>query len=285
MSHESFTDAVRSKVDGTWNLHNVLQSADARLDYFVLLSSAAGVLGSRGQAAYAAANTFLDGFAAYRHRQGLPGVALDLTAVTGAGYVAENSRRRDEILQNFGGESVSEAEVLALLAVATSSGGPGGRCPAQCLTGLKLAPSGATGALPYYAGDPRFAHLRAAALAQRAAASGGAGGADGAGSPIVSYRDAYRSAPTPADRADVAARGVLQKLSEVLAVARGDVDAQRSMASYGLDSLTAIEVRNWITRELGANLQILELLTAANVTELAGLIVSKTGGAGAGSKK
>ncbi|KAK7994631.1 polyketide synthase [Apiospora marii] len=281
MSHESFTDAVRSKVDGTWNLHNVLQSAHAQLDYFVLFSSAAGVLGSRGQAAYAAANTFLDGFAAYRHRQGLPGVALDLTAVTGAGYIAENAKREEEILKNFGDESVSEAEVLALLAVATSSGqgGGGSHCPAQCLTGLKLVPNGTTGALPYYASDPRFAHLKAAALAQLAA-SGGAG----ATSQIVSYRDAYRSAKTPEDMADVAARGILQKLSEVLSVARDDVDAQRSMASYGLDSLTAIEVRNWITRELGANLQILELLTSANVTELAGLIVSKTG-SGAGNKK
>ncbi|KAK6829892.1 Polyketide synthase [Apiospora arundinis] len=266
MSHESFTDAVRSKVDGTWNLHNVLMSANAKLDYFVLFSSAAGVLGSRGQAAYAAANTFLDGFAAYRNRQGLPGVALDLTAVTGAGYIAENAKREEEILKNFGDESVSETEVLALLAVATS-----GNCPAQCLTGLKLVPNSTTGALPYYASDPRFAHLKTAALANMAA-SGGASAA------IVSYRDAYRAAKSAEEMVEVATQGILQKLSDVLSVARDDVDAQRSMTSYGLDSLTAIEVRNWITRELGANLQILELLTSANVTELAGLIVSKTTG-------
>ncbi|KAK8103369.1 polyketide synthase, partial [Apiospora kogelbergensis] len=267
MSHESFTDAVRSKVDGTWNLHNALMSANAKLDYFVLFSSAAGVLGSRGQAAYAAANTFLDGFAAYRNRQGLPGVALDLTAVTGAGYIAENAKREEDILKNFGNESVSETEVLALLAVATS-----GNCPAQCLTGLKLVPNGTTGALPYYASDPRFAHLKTAALANMVA-SGGASAA------IVSYRDAYRAAKGGEEMVEVATQGILQKLSEVLSVARDDVDAQRSMTSYGLDSLTAIEVRNWITRELGANLQILELLTSANVTELAALIVSKTSGA------
>ncbi|KAK8064355.1 Reducing polyketide synthase PKS2 [Apiospora phragmitis] len=267
MSHESFTDAVRSKVDGTWNLHNALASANTKLDYFVLFSSAAGVLGSRGQAAYAAANTFLDGFAAYRNRQGLPGVALDLTAVTGAGYIAENAKREEEILKNFGDESVSEAEVLALLAVATS-----GNCPAQCLTGLKLRPNSTTGALPYYASDPRFAHLKTTALAELAAS----GGAASSAAAIVSYRDAYRAAKGAEEQVDVATRGILQKLSDVLSVAREDVDAQRSMTSYGLDSLTAIEVRNWITRELGANLQILELLTAANVTELAALIVSKS---------
>ncbi|XXH03512.1 hypothetical protein Hte_009917 [Hypoxylon texense] len=263
MTHDLYVSAIRAKVKGTWNIHNALESINARLDYLVLLSSAAGIVGSRGQAAYAAANTFLDGFASCRVAQGMPAVSLDLTAVTGAGYIAENAAREDEIIKNFGGQSISEAEVLSLLAVATS-----GKCGAQCLTGLKLVPS-STGALPYYAEDPRFAHLRAAAMAEMRAAGSDAGQA-------VSYRDAFRSTSSKDEAQQVAVQGVLQKLSEVLSVARDDVDAQRSMASYGLDSLTAIEVRNWITRELGATLEILELLTSANVTDLAGLIVSRT---------
>lgn len=263
MTHDSYISAIRAKVKGTWNIHNALESVNVRLDYFVLVSSAAGIVGSRGQAAYAAANTFLDGFALCRVAQGLPGVSLDLTAVTGAGYIAENATREEEIIKNFGGQSISEAEVLGLLAVATS-----GKCSAQCLTGLKLAPTN-TGSLPYYAEDPRFAHLKAAATTEIRAA-----GSD-SGKP-VSYRSAFRAAASNDEARQVAVQGVLQKLSEVLSVARDDVDAQRSMASYGLDSLTAIEVRNWITRELGATLEILELLTSANVTDLAELIVSRT---------
>ncbi|OTB06981.1 hypothetical protein M426DRAFT_54175 [Hypoxylon sp. CI-4A] len=263
MTHDSYISAIRAKVKGTWNVHNALKSAKARLDYLVLLSSAAGIVGSRGQAAYAAANTFLDGFASCRVAQGLPGVSLDLTAVVGAGYISENKAREEEITKNFGGQTISEDEVLGLLAVATS-----GKCSAQCLTGLKLVPSSA-GALPYYAEDPRFAHIKAAAVASIRAAGNDSGQA-------VSYRNAFRSAASHDEARQVAVQGVLQKLSEVLSVARDDVDAQRSMASYGLDSLTAIEVRNWITRELGATLEILELLTSANVTDLAGLIVSRT---------
>ncbi|KAI1081150.1 ketoacyl-synt-domain-containing protein [Whalleya microplaca] len=268
MTHASYLSTIRAKVNGTWNIHNALESVHARPDYFVLLSSAAGVIGSRGQAAYAAANTFLDGFAACRAARGLPGVSLDLTAVTGAGYVAGSAsqQRQDEILRNFGGQTVSEAEVLSLLAVATS-----GKCSsAQCLTGLKIVPSGsAAGTLPYYAEDPRFAHLKAAAVAETRAAGVAA-------APAVSYRSEFRAAGSSDEAREVAVQGVLHKLSEVLSVAREDVDAQRSMASYGLDSLTAIEVRNWITRELGATLEILELLTSANVLDLAALIVSRT---------
>ncbi|KAI0885678.1 ketoacyl-synt-domain-containing protein [Annulohypoxylon maeteangense] len=263
MSHESYVSATRAKVKGTWNIHNALESVNARLDYFVLLSSVAGIVGSRGQAAYAAANTFLDGFASCRAAQGLPGVSLDLSVVTDAGYIAENAGRKDEISKNFGGQSISEAEVLALLAVATS-----GNCGAQCLTGLKLVPNN-TGALPYYAEDPRFKHLKAEAAALIRAAGQDSGQA-------VSYRNAFRAAASNDEARQVAIQGVLQKLSEVLSVAREDVDAQRNMASYGLDSLTAIDVRNWITRELGATLEILELLTSTNVTDLADLIVSRT---------
>ncbi|KAI1380906.1 ketoacyl-synt-domain-containing protein [Hypoxylon crocopeplum] len=263
MTHDSYISAIRAKVKGTWNIYNALKSVNVRLNYFVLLSSAAGIIGSRGQAAYAAANTFLDGFASCRVAQGWPCVSLDLTAVTGAGYIAENITHEEEIIKNFGGQSISETEVLGLLAVATS-----GKCATQCLTGLKLVPSN-TGALPYYAEDPRFARLKAAAMAEIRAAGSDVGQA-------VSYRNAFRAAASNDEAREVAVQGVLQKLSEVLSVARDDVDAQRSMASYGLDSLTAIEVRNWITRELGATLEILELLTSANVTDLAELIVSRT---------
>jgi NAD(P)-dependent dehydrogenase (short-subunit alcohol dehydrogenase family)/acyl carrier protein len=62
------------KVTGAWHLHQLL--ADAPLDFFVLFSSAAALLGLEGQSSYAAANAFLDAFAHARRAQGLPAVSI-----------------------------------------------------------------------------------------------------------------------------------------------------------------------------------------------------------------
>lgn len=263
LTYDEYRSVIRPKVDGTWNFHNSLTAINAKLDYFVMLSSASGILGSRGQAAYAAANTFLDAFAAFRVAQGLPAVALDLTAVTGVGYLAENKHRQAEVAKNFGNETVSEEEVLGLLAIAMS-----GKCPPHCLTGLKLTID-ESGTLPYYAADARFTDLKARAIAASEALGTTTQKAE-------SYKAAFQSASTEADACEVAVRGLQQKMAEVLSMAPADIDVTRSMSSYGLDSLSAIEIRNWITRELGAKLQILELLTVECVRELATLVVKRS---------
>lgn len=90
---EDYQLAIAAKVSGTWNLHHAsvedTTSSSGSLDFFTLLSSISGVVGNRGQASYAAANAFLDAFAAYRRSLGLPAHSLDLGAIDDVGYIAE----------------------------------------------------------------------------------------------------------------------------------------------------------------------------------------------------
>lgn len=265
MTFEEYDTVYQSKVTGAWNMHHALGSTP--LDFFVALSSVAGIVGNRGQAAYAAANTFLDAFVQHRLRQGLPATSIDLTAIEGVGYLAEaDPSRHMEVLQNIGGDTLNEAEVLALLAAAVS-GATARSCASHCLTGLKL-PTEPGSNLPFYASDAKFTHLREAALA--------ASNAEAPADAKLGVAQALRLAHTPDEALEVVSNGLLEKLSAILMVPVEDMDAARGVTTYGLDSLNAIELRNWITRELQANLQVLELLTSGSLRNLAQGVLKKT---------
>jgi acyl carrier protein/NAD(P)-dependent dehydrogenase (short-subunit alcohol dehydrogenase family) len=75
LSAESFEKVFSGKARGAWNLHTLTQKLP--LDFFVLFSSAASILGNRGQANYAAANAYLDGIAHRRHQLGLKATSIN----------------------------------------------------------------------------------------------------------------------------------------------------------------------------------------------------------------
>ena len=79
--------AARPKIQGSWNLHELLPKD---MDFFVALASSSGIVGNQGQANYAAGNTYEDALACYRRSQGLPAVSLDLGMIRGVGVVEEN---------------------------------------------------------------------------------------------------------------------------------------------------------------------------------------------------
>ncbi|KAJ5553023.1 type I iterative polyketide synthase [Penicillium frequentans] len=263
MTLDDFNSVAASKVEGAWNFHNVLSST--KLDFFIALSSVAGVIGNRGQAAYAAANVFLDEFMSYRRSLNLPGTTIDLTAVSDAGYLADvDAKRLAEVLKNIGSDTMDEGEVLALFGAAIT-GDLGNSCSGQSITGLSLGKT----LDHFWAQDAKFSGLYESAKEKL----GSGGGPSG---PSVPLNVQLASAENKEAALHICYLALAAKLAQVLQISLEDMDPSVTVSSLGLDSLVAIEIRNWIAREANANVQVLELLSSGSLMALAEIILTKS---------
>lgn len=258
MQLADFQAVTDSKVSGAWNLHDALEPHP--LDFFIVLSSVSGMIGNKGQAAYAAANVFLDGFMEWRRSQGLPGTSLALTAVRDAGYLASvDSARRAEVLRTIGTEGMTEAEVLALLAAAVT-----GDLAHQAIIGLASSTRE-----PLWPQDAKFDLLTPKSLE---------GNGETANDEIsLPLHVQIAHATSKEEKVRICYGALAAKLAQVLVLNQDDIEPSLSVSALGLDSLVAIEIRSWIAREARANVQVLELLSTGSLGAVAELIVGKSG--------
>jgi len=119
---ERFRGVMAPKVDGTWNLHALSQNLS--LDFFVCFSSAASLLGSPGQANYAAANSFMDALMHHRHALALPGVSINWGPWAEVGMAANKGDRNTRRLSHLGLEPIVPEQGLLLLEEFLKNGVP-----------------------------------------------------------------------------------------------------------------------------------------------------------------
>jgi NADPH:quinone reductase-like Zn-dependent oxidoreductase/short-subunit dehydrogenase/acyl carrier protein len=117
-SREKVRAVLAPKVLGAWHLHRLTK--DDTLDFFLLYSSASSVLGSPGQANYAAANALMDGLAAHRHAHGLTGTSINWGPWAEAGMAATDVARGN--LGKQGLIPLKPAAALAALSEIVSHG-------------------------------------------------------------------------------------------------------------------------------------------------------------------
>ncbi|KAF2464420.1 polyketide synthase-like protein [Lindgomyces ingoldianus] len=263
-SHADFGAVIRPKVMGTWNLHHALQNKP--LDFFVLISSVAGIVGTPGHSAYAAANTFLDSFARYRTRQNLPAAALALTAVVDAGYMAENAEKLQKLkyVDDFEGEILTTSDVLSLLAAAVN-----GQLQSSC-EGLSITGAGFGGAsrLPAWAKDPRFSPLmtRHAKEQQSNAA-------------VVANKSSLSNTIDSAENRAEATRllltAVRSKVAELQLIPVTDIKENNTLVDLGLDSLTAMELYSWIGRVFHLKFKVQEYAKLDTLEKIVDSVLTK----------
>ncbi|MFF7638650.1 SDR family NAD(P)-dependent oxidoreductase, partial [Kitasatospora sp. NPDC008050] len=247
---------IDAKVTGAANLDALL--GDTELDAFVTFSSIAGVWGSGGQAAYAAANAFLDALVESRRARGLAGTSVAWGPWGEAGMAAGEAA--EEHLRRFGLPVMDPVAALIGLQLALGSG---------AATGVVADVDWARFAPTFTAARPRpllgeLAEVRQVPADQQATAVPAEGGrATGLRTRLA--------AMTGADRERTLLELVRGEVATVLGYAGAHaVDPARAFQALGFDSLTAVELRNALNTATGLKLPASAVFDYATPAALAG---------------
>ncbi|WP_369394272.1 SDR family NAD(P)-dependent oxidoreductase [Streptomyces sp. CG1] len=229
LTPERLDTVLRPKLDAAWNLHEL--TLERPLTAFVLFSSAAGLLGSPGQAGYAAANTFLDSLAAHRRSLGLPAVSLAWGAWAGSGGMADRLGDTDSRRMASGGVLALDAEAgLALFDT-----GVGRAEPVLLPARLDLAPREAARIAPL---------LRSLVRAPRRTGPGASAAASALRRELAGL--------APEESAERLLRLVRDEARSVLGIE--EIENELPFKDLGFDSLTAVEFRNRLNEATGLRL-------------------------------
>ncbi|KAM3537331.1 hypothetical protein ARSEF1564_009747 [Beauveria bassiana] len=268
MTFEQWENGVRPKIKSSLNLHSHLPC----LKFFVMLSSVAGVAGHTSQANYAAGNSFEDALARHRAVSGLAAVTIDLGAVRSVGYVAEKESEGDERLrarvEAIGFGSIDIAQVLRIVEYAIRE--PIRKSPVD--SQIILGPNQDT--LCRESGmrlDRRFGTLRVVSQRGLIAAPGSSNRASAA-----DLSNALSKAATIEEATVLLIKAISAKIAEIFNLGLSDIDVALPMSRYGVDSLVAVELRNWLNGGAKAKVTVFEILQSASLNEFSALVATQS---------
>lgn len=262
MSHNQWEQTIRSKVDTSWNLHKLFPD----LNFMIFLSSVSGIVGNPGQANYAAGCTFQDSLAHYRTSLGQHTTSLDLGVMRSVGVVAESEALQDHFGKGTQGlGQIEDDQFFALLDICCDPAAKSSvSLPSQIVMGLETpADFFARGLEPSEIMQrPLFAHFSQAPLSSHGKKSGGE----------LDFAAMFRQRQTPEERSDVVVQALQRRLARALGIESEDIDVEKPLHAYGVDSLVAVELRNMIGKEFVADVPVFELVGGRTVQSVADLV-------------
>lgn len=260
MTLEMFNATVKPRVTGTINLHLALK--DSPLDFFMMWTSWTCIFGTASQSNYLGSSSFMDSFARYRRSLGLCASSLSLNQILDVGAVSgrasyETAMARNGLYGNNEEEFLQYCDAAIGCSSASSQWAHDPYAEAHLLAGIE--PAGLQELdkvnplknMEWYH-DPRFSNLVQATQ-------------------ILAAKETRAKTDVNSGDGDLGvADKIQQRLSQLLYVPMNEIVVTRPISEYGIDSMIAAELRNWLFKTFAVDISLFDLLDpATTVTSLA----------------
>ncbi len=243
------------KAVGCWLLHEATKNME--LDHFISYSSISAIYGNPGQVSYVGANSFLDNFSSYRRSIGLPAMTINWGVIGDVGFVAR-SGNVGGLLYKQGWKAFSLQQALGVLEQMLLTN------PVQRVaTDSDWEMIG--GFYPHSANSSRFSHL-----VKEKELSAGAGGGAGSGALKQTIVEAK-----PEQQQDILLPALKDTFARVLGTTADKLSTSEPVNKYGLDSLMANQIRNWIQSNVAVDYSMMRIMRGPTMEEMSTQIIDE----------
>ncbi|KAI0467673.1 hypothetical protein F4859DRAFT_525103 [Xylaria cf. heliscus] len=267
MTYAQWALTINSKVQSSWNLHNILPRD---LDFFVLLSSLAGICGTVAQSNYAGGCSAQDALARYRTASGQKAISFDVGWMRNIGIIAEKESYQRNRKQAADMQQIDDTELLALLSLYCDPELPLlFVAKSQILIGL-LTPADflLQGQIPPQMHDRPFfgpfSHVVRQAISESSISA------------VENPGTLFRLEKETDERIQIVIRALAVKLARAMSISPDDIEPSKPLSSYGVDSLMAVELRNYIGREFQATVAVFDIMGGIPISSIGDLVVEKS---------
>jgi acyl carrier protein len=276
MTFEEWQTVTAPKVQGTWNLEGALGDD---LDFFIVCGSFSGIVGQWGQGNYAAANTFLDAFVEYRHSRGRAASVIDIGVMGEVGFVSSNKDVMD-MFRRSGMRILKETDLLGSFSLAIQRSRSAAHiCKREALHGAYWNPNqiilGFCTSAPITSQNIRVIwkkDVRMSIFHNRDGQENSAANAAEEQDDLSKLLSAAASEPALLEEesaSETIAAEVAKTLADFLIRDRDTIKVEQSPEQIGVDSLVAMELRNWIKSKLGVETNVMNIVQSPSLLGLA----------------